>query len=63
MTKPQLKSSLTQTKKMSVSEVKRIWPDAQIQVAPGIYQSIEDYEANMAYDEARDNELQDELTK
>lgn len=28
-----------------------------IEVAPGIYQSKEDYEANMAFDEARDNEL------
>lgn len=34
-----------------------------IEVAPGIYQSIEDYEANMAYDEARDDELLDELSK
>lgn len=28
-----------------------------IEVAPGIYQSREDYEANHAFDEARDNEL------
>ena len=34
-------------------------PDSE--VAPGIYQSKEDYEANMRFDEARDNELQDEL--
>lgn len=32
-----------------------------IQVAPGIYQSKEDYDANMAYDEMRDMELQDSL--
>ena len=35
--------------------------EPDIEVAPGIYQSKEDYEANHAYDEARDNELQDEL--
>lgn len=28
-----------------------------VQVAPGIYQTREDFEANMAFDEARDNEL------
>lgn len=28
-----------------------------VQVAPGIYQSREDYEANMKFDEARDNEM------
>lgn len=31
--------------------------EEDVQVAPGIYQSREDYEANMAFDEARDNEL------
>lgn len=31
--------------------------EEDVQVAPGIYQSKEDYEANMAYDEQRDNEL------
>ena len=30
-----------------------------VMVAPGIYQSREDYEANMAYDEMRDNEAFD----
>lgn len=30
-----------------------------IEVAPGIYQSEEDYKANIAFDEARDNELTD----
>ena len=29
----------------------------EVQVAPGIFQSKADYEANMAFDEARDNEL------
>lgn len=37
-------------------------PQLDVEVAPGIYQSRKDYEANMAYDEARDNELQDQLT-
>ena len=31
--------------------------EADVQVAPCIYQSKEDYEANMAFDEARDNEF------
>jgi hypothetical protein len=31
--------------------------ETDVQVAPGIWQSKEDYEANMAFDEARDNEL------
>lgn len=31
--------------------------EEEVEVAPGIYQSREDYEANMAFDEARDNEL------
>jgi hypothetical protein len=31
-----------------------------IEVAPGIFQSVEDYEANMRFDEERDNKLQDE---
>lgn len=31
--------------------------EEDIEVAPGIFQSKEDYEANMAFDEARDNEL------
>lgn len=31
-----------------------------IQVAPNIFQSVEDYEANMRFDEERDNKLQDE---
>jgi hypothetical protein len=32
-----------------------------IEVAPGIFQSKEDFEANHAFDEARDNKLQDEM--
>lgn len=28
-----------------------------IEVAPGVFQSLEDYEANHKFDEARDNEL------
>lgn len=28
-----------------------------VEVAPGIFQSKEDFEANMAFDEKRDNEL------
>lgn len=31
--------------------------ETDVQVAPGIWQSKEDYEANMKFDEARDNEL------
>ena len=31
--------------------------EEDIEVAPGIFQSKEDYEANMAFDEVRDNEL------
>ena len=31
--------------------------EEDVEVAPGIYQSREDYEANMAFDEARDNQL------
>ncbi len=30
-----------------------------IEVAPGIYQSVSDYEANMSYDEMRDDMLED----
>lgn len=30
--------------------------DTDVEVAPGIYQSKEDYEANMAYDEMQDNQ-------
>jgi hypothetical protein len=30
-----------------------------IEVAPGIFQSVEDYEANRKFDEVRDNELLD----
>ena len=33
----------------------------QIQVTPNLTQSSEDIEANHRFDEARDNELQDEL--
>lgn len=33
------------------------WQEPYVQVAPGIYQTREDFEANMAFDEARDNEL------
>jgi hypothetical protein len=29
--------------------------EKEIEVAPGVYQSEEDYKANMAYDEAEDN--------
>jgi hypothetical protein len=32
-----------------------------IEVAPGIYQSKDDYEANMAYDEMKDEQTIDEL--
>lgn len=32
-------------------------PENTLEVAPGIYQSQEDYKANMAYDESRDNEV------
>lgn len=32
-----------------------------IEVAPGIFQTEEDYQANHSYDEARDNEAQDLL--
>lgn len=32
-------------------------------VAPGIYQSVEDYEANMRFDEARDEQLLDDMLK
>lgn len=39
----------------------RLGPDYKlsddVEVAPGIFQSREDYEANMAFDEARDNAL------
>lgn len=31
--------------------------EEEIEVAPGVYQSREDFDANMAYDEARDNQL------
>lgn len=31
--------------------------ETDVQVAPGIYQSKEDYDANMAYDSMRDNEM------
>ena len=31
--------------------------EEDVLVAPGIWQSKEDYEANRAYDEMRDNEL------
>ena len=31
--------------------------EEEVEVAPNIYQSREDYVANMAFDEARDNEL------
>ena len=31
--------------------------ETDVQVAPGIWQSKEDYEANHRFDEARDNEL------
>jgi hypothetical protein len=30
--------------------------ELDVQVAPGIWQSKEDYEANMAFDEMRDNQ-------
>ncbi len=33
-----------------------------VEVTPGVFQSKEDYEANMAYDEMIDNQLQDELS-
>lgn len=32
-----------------------------VEVAPGIYQSLEAYEGNQAYDEMKDNELQEKL--
>lgn len=35
-------------------------PQDQIEVTPNLTQSREDIEANHAFDEARDNELQDE---
>jgi hypothetical protein len=35
--------------------------ETHIEVAPGIYQSKEDYEENMRFDEARDNELSDTM--
>lgn len=34
-----------------------------IQVTPNLCQSVADYEANMQFDEMRDNELQDCLTE
>lgn len=34
-------------------------PQLEVEVAPGIYQSIEDYEANVRFDEERDNHLDD----
>ena len=37
---------------MSYEEIE----ETDVQVAPGIYQSKEDYEANMSYDSMRDNE-------
>lgn len=33
----------------------------EVEVAPGIYQSKEDFDANMAYDEWRDEQLTNEL--
>lgn len=33
-----------------------------VMVASGLYQSREDYEANMVYDEIKDNQLQDEFS-
>lgn len=32
-----------------------------VEVLPGIFQTKEDYDANQAFDEARDNELQNNL--
>lgn len=40
-----------------IYSVKSTDMEEDIEVAPGIFQSKEDYEANMAFDEARDNEL------
>lgn len=37
-----------------------VYEDDLIQVTPTIAQSKEDHEANMRFDEARDNELQDQ---
>lgn len=34
-----------------------------IQVTPNLCQSLADYEANMQFDEMRDNELQDRLVE
>jgi hypothetical protein len=31
--------------------------ETDVQVAPGIWQAKEDYDANMAFDEMRDNEM------
>jgi hypothetical protein len=33
--------------------------EKHIKISPNIYQSVEDYEANIKHDEARDNELID----
>lgn len=45
----------------TISELKH--GETVIEVAPGIFQSVADYEANVQYDEMRDNELQDRLAE
>ena len=51
--------SITIKKKMTIQQVKDTYGNVDIKVAPGVFQSLEDYEANMKFDEARDNELSD----
>lgn len=40
-----------------LKKLKDDFEETDVQVAPGIWQSKEDYEANMAYDSMRDNEM------
>lgn len=35
--------------------------DTDVEVFPGVFQSLEDYEANMKFDEERDEDLLDEV--
>lgn len=59
---PQLDKIFTQTKVVEGKALGDIKINqAVVEVAPGIFQSVEDYEANHRFDEARDNKLQDNL--
>lgn len=51
---------INQMLEQSALSSKRIYSEKNtddVEVAPDIFQSREDYEANMAFDEARDNAL------